>query len=77
MDRAAARIARAGLNDQVDAPTDPTAVETSTVGGDLVSAMVDSLVARRLFTAGVRLAQTANENIATALRVGGYISEHS
>lgn len=77
MDRAAARIARSGLEASVDASTDPTVAESMSGDGDLVGATVDGLVAARLFTAAVRLAQTTNENIMAALRIGGYMTEQA
>jgi hypothetical protein len=76
MDRAAARIARSGLEASVDASVDPTVAESMS-GDDLVGATVDGLVASRLFTAAVRLAQTTNENIMAALRIGGYMTEQA
>ena len=75
MNRAAARIARAGLEDSVDAAPEAAAVSAVSSGDELISASVDSLVARSLFTAALRLAQTTNENITAALRLGGYATE--
>jgi len=76
MDRAAARVARAGLEDTVDAPSAPSPVGAPSAGSDdLVTGTVDSLVASSLFTAALRLAQTTNENITAALRLGGYLAE--
>ncbi len=75
MDSAAARIARAGLQANVDGRVDPTTAEAASASEDLVLASVDSLVARNLFSAAVRLAQTTNENITAALRIGGYMAE--
>lgn len=69
VDRAASRIASAGVSDP-SAGTAP-AVEA---GGqdDLAGANVDMMVATHMFMAAVRLAQTTNENVLAALRLGGY-----
>ena len=75
MNRAAARIARVGLQDSVEAAPGAAAASAVSGGDELISATVDSLVARSLFTAALRLAQTTNENITAALRLGGYVSE--
>jgi len=75
LNRAAARIARAGLTDSVEESDAASPTNAVSTGGDLVAGTVDSLVARSLFTAAVRLAETTNENINAALRLGGYVSE--
>ena len=69
-------IAIATIN-SVDAAAASTGVEAISAESDLISGTVDGLVASRLFTAAVRLAQTTNENIIAALRIGGYMTEQA
>jgi hypothetical protein len=70
LDRAAEKIARATLRPEQGAAPRPDVVETSET--QLDQGLVEVLVARRMFTAAVRMAQSANEGIGEALRVGGY-----
>ncbi len=73
LDRAASRIARATLAESHQAPAKPrqTAAEAE-APSRLADATVDLMVSKRMFTAAVRMAQTANEGVMEALRVGGY-----
>ena len=70
MDRAAEKIARA-----TSATTPPDGAPGAT-SADSVSTLlvgtVELMVAKRMFTAAVKMAQTANEGVVEALRVGGY-----
>jgi hypothetical protein len=76
MDRAAAKVARAGLGSP--SPETDESERPETASTDLLlDGVSESLVARRMFTAAVRLAQTTNENILAALRIGGYSPEDS
>ena len=77
MDRAADRIARSGLENSVDVPTDSSAVASMSTDGDLIAGTVEGMVASRLFVAALRLAQTTNENIIAALRIGGHMAEQT
>ncbi|MBK8250342.1 MAG: hypothetical protein IPK85_23545 [Gemmatimonadetes bacterium] len=70
MDKAAEKIARASLRPEQGATSKagPAEAEESRMDQGLVEAMV----AKRMFTAAVRMAQSANEGISEALRIGGY-----
>ncbi len=75
MDRAAEKIARATAVNVSEAPTnakDAEAVATQETG--LLDGTVEMMVSKRMFTAALRMASTANEGIAEALRLGGYDS---
>ena len=74
MDRAAAKTARAGLGSP-SADPDESERSAAASGDSLLDGATESIVARRMFTAAVRLAQTTNENIIAALRIGGYSAE--
>ncbi|MEP7344874.1 MAG: hypothetical protein ABI877_06400 [Gemmatimonadaceae bacterium] len=76
MDQAAARVARAGLQDAGD-PTETSTSVAASAEDDFISGTVDGLVAQRMFTAAVRLAETTNENIIAVLRLGGYMAEQT
>lgn len=69
LDRAAERVTRATTAEQ--APREQAGVEESGAS-ELASGMVETLVARRMLSAALKMAQTANEGIMEALRVGGY-----
>lgn len=72
MNRAAERIARAGLSD----PGDSESPAKQVCGSDeLIAGTVESLVARSQFVAAVRLAQVANDNVFETLRLGGYLAD--
>lgn len=72
VDRAASRLVRATLSENGKAtpegPRQPVAEEAP----QIPSATVELLVSRRMFTAAVRMAETVNEGIVEALKVGGY-----
>ena len=73
MDRAAEKIGRA-------AATDVTAVPQSQEQADAIGAQesgvvdgtVEMMVAKRMFSAALKVAQSANEGIMEALRIGNY-----
>ncbi len=70
LDRAAEKIARATLRPEPGATSSRETPEAPEARLD--QGLVDAMVARRMFTAAVRMAQSANEGIIEALRVGGY-----
>jgi hypothetical protein len=73
MDRAADKITRAAASGVEEAPA--TQEEANAVGeseSGLVDGTVEMLVARRMFTAAIKVAQTANDGILEALHKGGY-----
>lgn len=75
VDRAADKIARATAVNVSDAPTnsrDAEALASQEAG--LLDGTVDMMVSKRMFTAALRMASTANEGIAEALRIGDYDS---
>lgn len=72
LDRAASRMVRATLAERPAAPSAPGAVQSAEAPPELAQATVDLMVSKRMFTAAVRMAQTANEGILEALKVGGY-----
>lgn len=70
VDQAAAKIARAGLPTAGPASGQPE-VNAEAEGGDLLlQGITESIVARSNFVASIKLAQVANENVATALDIG-------
>ncbi|MFN8581719.1 MAG: hypothetical protein U0163_12175 [Gemmatimonadaceae bacterium] len=73
VDRAASRVASVGLTD----PESSAAASTVESGAqdDMASANVDLIVSTHMFMAAVRLAQTTNENVLAALRLGGYSAD--
>lgn len=73
MDRAAERIARGGLTDA--AAVAPDDASTVVAPDELAGPLVDAAMAKALFMAAVRMAESANENIATVLSLGGYGGE--
>lgn len=68
--RAAEKIERATLDtsrpDQAAVEQSRDTIET------LAGGSVELMVARRMFSAAIKMAQTANEGIFEALRIGGY-----
>lgn len=75
MDRAADKVARATTSNVSEAPTnakDAEALATQETG--LLDGTVEMMVSKRMFTAALRMAATANEGIGEALRLGGYDS---
>jgi hypothetical protein len=76
VDRAAAKIARSGLGSKSSNPDESDRADAA-AGDLLMDGVTESLVARRMFTAAVRLAQATNENIIAALRIGGYSTDDS
>lgn len=75
MDRAAEKIARATTSSITDAPTNAREAEAlASQESGLIDGTVDQMVAKRMFTAALRMASTANEGISEALRMGGYDS---
>jgi len=71
--RAADKIARATAVNVSDAPTnsrDAEALAAQETG--LLDGTVEMMVSKRMFTAALRMASTANEGIAEALRLGDY-----
>ncbi|MEO6446440.1 MAG: hypothetical protein ABIZ91_08835 [Gemmatimonadaceae bacterium] len=73
MDRAAEKVARASLTDVTKAPE--TQEQAETIGAQesaLVDGTVEMMVAKRMFTAALKVAQTANEGIMESLRIGNY-----
>lgn len=71
MDRAAEKIARATTPERA-ATSAGNAEVAQTQEGQLLDGTVEMMVAKRMFTAAIRMAQTANEGVFEALRVGGY-----
>ena len=69
LDRAAEKIARATLDPQA---TQGHSGPNESAVAQLDQGLVEALVARRMFTAAVRMAQSTNEGIVEALRHGGY-----
>jgi hypothetical protein len=75
MDRAAEKVARSTTANVTDAPTNAADAEAlATQQSGMVDGTVEMMVASRMFTAAVKMAQTANEGIFEALRLGGYDS---
>lgn len=70
LDKAAEKISRATLQTERASGGGPSAPEVNEARLD--QGLVEAMVARRMFTAAVRMAQSANEGIVEALRVGGY-----
>ena len=70
MDRAAEKIARATIASSSGAPgTDGASADSVNA---LVTGTVEQMVATRMLTAAIKMAQTVNEGVFEALRVGGY-----
>lgn len=72
MDRAAEKIARASTAAGQASPTPAGAGVAQAGETQLLDGTVEMMVAKRMFTAAVKMAQTANEGVMEALRVGGY-----
>ena len=70
MDRAAEKIARATIATTAG-PGSPDVSSLDSVSA-LVDGTVEQMVAMRMFTAAIKMAQTVNEGVFEALRVGGY-----
>lgn len=70
VDQAGAKIARAGLP-TADAANGQAEVRPESEGSDLLlQGITESMMARSAFVASIKLAQVANENVATALEIG-------
>jgi hypothetical protein len=75
MDRAAEKVSRATTSNISEAPTnaqDAEALASQETG--LLDGTVEMMVSKRMFTAALRMAASANEGINEALRLGGYDS---
>ena len=73
MDRAAEKIARAASAASSPAAAALESARTyETPQTQLLDGTVEMMVATRMFTAALKMAQTANEGVLEALRVGGY-----
>ena len=73
MDRAAEKIARAASSDVSDvAQTQEQADAIGAQESGVVDGTVELMVAKRMFTAALKMAQSANEGIMEALRIGNY-----
>lgn len=73
MDRAAEKIGRASSSDVSEVPQ--THEQAEAIGAQesgLVDGTVELMVAKRMFTAALKMAQSANEGIMEALRIGNY-----
>ena len=78
MDRAAEKIARAGAVNVSDTPQNAKRAEIAAAEeSGLLDGTVEMLVARRMFTASLKMASAANDGITEALRIGGYDSAHA
>jgi hypothetical protein len=75
MDRAADKVARSTTSNVTDAPTNAADAEAlAAQQSGMVDGTVEMMVATRMFTAAVKMAQTANEGILEVLKLGGYDS---
>jgi hypothetical protein len=72
LDRAASRVLRATLAESHPQAGKSTGAAPGEAPVRLEDATVDLMVSKRMFTAAVRMAQTANEGVLEALRTGGY-----
>ena len=73
LDRAAEKLARAASRDVQDVPSTPRDAQALGVQeGAVVDGTVELLVAKRMFSAALKMAQVANEGIGEALRLGDY-----
>lgn len=72
LDRAASRMVRATLAERPSVAPAASGVTPAEAPPELAQATVDLMVSKRMFTAAVRMAQTVNEGITEALKVGGY-----
>lgn len=75
LERASDKIARAttaesGASQAPTSQAEADALESQ--GAALVDGTVEMMVARRMFTASLKMAQVANEGITEALRLGDY-----
>jgi hypothetical protein len=73
MDRAAEKMTRVSSTDV--APTPSTPAESGAVASQesgMAQGTVEMIVAHRMFSAAIKMAQTANEGILESLRGGGY-----
>jgi hypothetical protein len=68
--RAAEKIERATLD--TSRPESASVEQRGDSVETLASGSVELMVARRMFSAAIKMAQTANEGIFEALRIGGY-----
>lgn len=75
LDRAAAKISRATSGDVTETPTSQQqAEEIGSQETSLVDGTVELMVAKRMFTASLKVAQVQNESIMEALHLGNYES---
>lgn len=73
MERAAEKVARATTGAPSDVPTNAAEADAlASQEAGLVDGTVEMMVAKRMFSAALRMAQTANEGILEALRIGDY-----
>lgn len=73
LDRAAEKLARAASSDVHDVPsTQRDAEALGAQEGAVVDGTVQLIVAKRMFSAALKMAQVANEGIGEALRLGDY-----
>lgn len=73
MDRAADKIARASAIDVSETAFTPVEAEAiASSESALVDGTVEMIVASRMFSAALKVAQTTNEGILESLRLGGY-----
>ena len=73
MDRAADKITRATGSNVSSTPATPAeAAEVASQESGMVDGTVEMIVATRMVSAALKMAQTANEGILEALRGGGY-----
>lgn len=70
-ERAAEKIARAGAPDAAAHDAAAAQSEAAPVENAFLDGTVELMVAQRMFTASLRVAQAANEGIMEALRSGG------
>ena len=74
MDRAADKINRATSTDITEVlETQDQAESIGSQESGLVDGTVELMVAKRMFTVALKMAQTANEGIMEALRIGNYV----
>jgi hypothetical protein len=72
MEKAATQIAGAGLAPAVDARSGMQGELAAIEGSALLTGTLEALVARRMFTAAVRMAEVANEEVTQTMQTGGY-----
>jgi len=73
IDRAADKIARSTTSNVTEAPTNAQDAEAlAAQESGLIDGNVEMIIAARMFTAAVKMAQTTNETILESLKLGGY-----